>query len=126
MEYFIHKCRNIFCSVRGDCIQCPFHNWKFCGDSGRCVEVPYSRSSIPSQARLVTRPCVEVNGLVMVWHHADGDLPSWHPPAIGQVESGQWVYQGRNEFYVNCHIQVSKLMNIYYYFEITKVVKNRN
>ena len=70
------------------------------------MEVPYSRSSIPAQARLVTRPCVEVNGLIMVWHHADGDPPSWHPPTISQVESGQWVYQGRNEFYVNCHIQV--------------------
>ena len=98
--------QNIFSRVRGDCIQCPFHNWKFCGDSGRCVQVPYSHGSIPAQARLVTRPCVETNGLVMVWHHVDGDQPSWYPPAISQVESGQWVYQGRNEFYVNCHIQV--------------------
>ena len=98
--------QNIFSRVRGDCIQCPFHNWKFCGESGRCVQVPYSYGSIPAQARLVTRPCVETNGLVMVWHHVDGDQPSWYPPAISQVESGQWVYQGRNEFYVNCHIQV--------------------
>ena len=25
--------------VTGDCIQCPFHNWRYCGVSGQCVEV---------------------------------------------------------------------------------------
>ena len=95
--------------VRGDCIQCPFHNWKFSGDTGKCVDVPYSTSTIPEQARLETRTCVEMNGMIMMWHHAEGESPSWYPPEIEQVTSGDWVYQGRNEFYVNCHIEVMSI-----------------
>ena len=25
--------------MSGDCIRCPFHDWKFDGDTGTCVEV---------------------------------------------------------------------------------------
>lgn len=28
--------------VRGDCIECPFHQWQFSGHDGRCVNIPYS------------------------------------------------------------------------------------
>lgn len=28
--------------VRGDCIECPFHQWQFSGEDGRCVNIPYS------------------------------------------------------------------------------------
>jgi cholesterol 7-dehydrogenase len=28
--------------VVGDCIECPFHGWKFRGYDGKCTEVPYS------------------------------------------------------------------------------------
>ena len=93
--------------VRGECIQCPFHNWKYCGETGRCVEVPYSTSTIPEQARLATYTCMERNGLIFLWYHADHEEPDWSPPAIQEIESGEWLYQGRNEFYVNCHIQVT-------------------
>ncbi len=27
--------------VEGECLRCPFHGWKFDGESGRCVEIPY-------------------------------------------------------------------------------------
>ena len=67
--------------VRGDCIQCPFHNWKFSGETGRCTEVgqlmkiqisskfhtckvPYSKSTIPEQAKLETKTCIERNGSI--------------------------------------------------------------
>ena len=113
------------CRVRGDCIQCPFHNWRFSGETGRCVEAAYSSARLPDQARLGVRTSLERNGLVLVWHHAghtvllsaagrhvlltcaDGEPPSWWPPVLEEVESGEWVYQGRNEFTVNCHIQVT-------------------
>lgn len=48
----------------------------------------------------------------MIWHHADLESPAWEPPVIPEVESGAWVYQGRNEFFVNCHVQVSSLIII--------------
>lgn len=28
--------------VRGDCIECPFHQWSFRGSDGECINVPYS------------------------------------------------------------------------------------
>lgn len=28
--------------VDGDCIECPFHQWKFDGNDGNCVNIPYS------------------------------------------------------------------------------------
>lgn len=28
--------------VKGDCIECPFHQWVFRGSDGECVNVPYS------------------------------------------------------------------------------------
>ena len=28
--------------VKGDCIECPFHKWKFDGNDGSCTEIPYS------------------------------------------------------------------------------------
>ena len=27
--------------VVGNCVECPFHGWKFRGDDGKCVSVPY-------------------------------------------------------------------------------------
>ena len=106
--YCVHLGANLAVGgrVRGECIQCPFHNWKYSGKTGRCVEVPYSTSTIPEQARLTTYTSMERNGLIFVWHHADLEEPAWSPPVIEEIESGEWLYQGRNEFYVNCHIQV--------------------
>lgn len=28
--------------VKGECIECPFHEWKFSGETGQCVNIPYS------------------------------------------------------------------------------------
>jgi cholesterol 7-dehydrogenase len=31
--------------VTGDCIQCPFHGWKFRGHDGKCMGIPYAEKS---------------------------------------------------------------------------------
>ena len=28
--------------VRGNCIECPFHGWRFDGETGQCVSIPYT------------------------------------------------------------------------------------
>lgn len=28
--------------VKGSCLECPFHGWKFRGDDGKCVHIPYA------------------------------------------------------------------------------------
>lgn len=50
-------------------------------------------------------PCIEVNGLICVWYHAEGNQPDWYPPPIPEIESGEWTYGGRNEHIINCHLQ---------------------
>ena len=116
--------------MTGDCIRCPFHDWKFSGDSGKCVEVrgdrcitpgqvPYDKkSTIPGKASLTTYRCIERNRLVrgeelewtdpqvMMWYHVEEEEPTWFPPVLAEVESGAWTYRGRNENTISCHIQV--------------------
>lgn len=29
--------------VKGNCIQCPFHNWSFDLKTGKCTDVPYAK-----------------------------------------------------------------------------------
>ena len=31
--------------VFGNCIECPFHGWRFRGDDGKCTYIPYSDKS---------------------------------------------------------------------------------
>ena len=38
--------------VEGDCLRCPFHGWRFDGDGGACIEIPYGDGErIPAKAR---------------------------------------------------------------------------
>ena len=32
--------------VEGDCIECPFHGWKFRGYDGQCTEIPYAEKGL--------------------------------------------------------------------------------
>lgn len=91
--------------VKGECIECPFHQWRFRGSDGACVEVPYSKDgSVPKNAGVKKWPSCEVNEAIFVFYHAE-DVEPWRLPAIREIETGYLVYQGRNEFLVNCHCQ---------------------
>lgn len=119
--------------VKGDCLECPFHGWLFRGSDGQCDYIPYAdkgnpppppdlpprfRSSIiivvrfvlvPHIARTKTWKSCEANEIIFVWHHAEGLEPHWQPQTISHVLNRTWRYQGRNEFLINCHIQVSSI-----------------
>jgi len=60
--------------VDGEDIVCPFHHFAFDTD-GMCVRTGYGTR--PPAARLVRREVREVNGAVLVWHHAGGVPPTW-------------------------------------------------
>lgn len=89
--------------VKGNCIECPFHQWRFRGTDGELTEVPYTTSSIPKAKVKAWKSC-EQGGFIFVWYHVD-DAEPWTIPAVPEVENGNWVYHGRNEYFVNCHIQ---------------------
>ncbi|XP_014598463.1 PREDICTED: cholesterol 7-desaturase [Polistes canadensis] len=90
--------------VRGECLECPFHKWLFCGDDGRCLDIPYAER-VPNVAKTKSWRCCEVNKIIFVWYHAESATPDWQPQSHEQISNGNWRFQGRNEFIVNCHIQ---------------------
>lgn len=71
-------------TVSGECITCPFHGWTW-GPDGHNVAIPYSSRRNKSK-RVLHHPVREVNGLVYLWHAADGEEPWWEPPVVPEFE----------------------------------------
>ncbi|CAH1393276.1 unnamed protein product [Nezara viridula] len=90
--------------VVGDCIQCPFHLWKFNGATGLCTSIPYT-DKIPKTAKVRSWNTVETNGFIFVWYHAEGEEPNWFPEEIKEINHNKLTYFGRNQFQIKCHIQ---------------------
>ncbi|KAL4703499.1 hypothetical protein ACJJTC_011301 [Scirpophaga incertulas] len=88
-------------SVYGNCIECPFHKWKF-GENGACVSVP-GIDHPPKGVSIKTWNSVEVDGAIWIWHDAEGRDPLW--PMTEVEETKTWGFRGRNEFVVSAHIQ---------------------
>jgi phenylpropionate dioxygenase-like ring-hydroxylating dioxygenase large terminal subunit len=72
-------------TVVGDSIRCPFHAWRWDG-AGQCVEVPYAKK-IPPKARVRAWETRERNGMIFVWHHAEGAPPDFEIPEIPEYGS---------------------------------------
>ncbi|XP_041368086.1 cholesterol 7-desaturase nvd-like [Gigantopelta aegis] len=90
--------------VTGSCLSCPFHGWRFRGEDGKCVHIPYNET-VPEFAKVKSWPVMEVNEWVYLWHHAEGEEPSWKPPEMLRLSKGEWTYRGRTEHMINAHIQ---------------------
>lgn len=90
--------------VLGECLECPFHEWRFDGLDGKCTSIAYA-DKVPDFARVRSWECVETNASVFIWHHAEGEPPSWSVVPIPAVVDGSWTYVGRNEFNIVSHIQ---------------------
>ncbi|XP_023233966.1 cholesterol 7-desaturase-like [Centruroides sculpturatus] len=90
--------------VYEDCIECPFHGWRFAGQDGSCVKIPYAEK-IPEKAKIKSWETIERNGFIYVWHHAEGQPPLWKPPVIPEIENRLMFYKACSEHILNCHIQ---------------------
>lgn len=66
--------------VEGELLRCPFHGFRFDTD-GRCAATGYG-SKPPPTAVGHTWPVREVNGMLCVFHDADGRPPDWEIPAL--------------------------------------------
>ncbi len=75
--------------VVGDTIQCPFHGWRW-STEGECAAIPYSDRG-PSQARAVSYPVLERNGMIFIWYHARDEAPSFEIPEISQWGESGWL-----------------------------------
>ncbi|KAF6198654.1 hypothetical protein GE061_008406 [Apolygus lucorum] len=87
-----------------NCIECPFHGWQFDGRDGKCRKIPYS-DKIPKFAEVRRHRSLEVNDLIFVWYHAEGEEPTWFPDDIPEITQRKYIYRGRNEFKINAHVQ---------------------
>ncbi|XP_034475486.1 cholesterol 7-desaturase [Drosophila innubila] len=90
--------------VVGDNLECPFHQWSFRGTDGVCTNIPYS-SCVPPAIKVKKWISTETNGLIFVWYNVEELEQPWTLPISEEVKANKMVYHGRNEFYVNCHIQ---------------------
>ena len=84
-------------------IQCPFHGWCFNG-AGECVEVSYAKK-IPPKASTRSWPTVEVNGLLLVWFHAEGAAPTFQIPRLPEIGTDEWTPYERRRWKIRTRNQ---------------------
>jgi len=97
-------CQDAFClhlganlavggKVVDDCLECPFHKWKFSND-GSIFEIPYISDTrkCTSTKKLKTYFCVDWSGLICVYFHADDKDPPFFPPHFvsSELKDGNW------------------------------------
>ena len=87
--------------VVGDCIQCPFHAWKFDGE-GRCTEVPYAKK-IPKKAFIKSWQVQEVNGLIFVIYSRDDREADYAIPDIEEHGAEEWTPWTTNDMEIKTH-----------------------
>ncbi|XP_064458677.1 cholesterol 7-desaturase nvd-like isoform X2 [Ornithodoros turicata] len=90
--------------VIGNCVECPFHGWRYDAADGSCVHVPYS-DTVPSFVRLRTWHTTEAMGLIFIWYHAEGTPPSWELPDVPEITRGEFVQRDRACHIVRCQVQ---------------------
>ena len=76
--------------IAGDCVQCPFHGWRYDGD-GAVVDIPYSDGRIPAKARVRAYETRELNGLIFAWHHLEEAPPAWELPILEEFDDEDWI-----------------------------------
>jgi phenylpropionate dioxygenase-like ring-hydroxylating dioxygenase large terminal subunit len=89
--------------VAGESLRCPFHAWCYDAD-GRCVDIPYAKK-IPPRAAVRRWAACERNGLIWVWHRADGGGPAWEVPLLPEHGDPDWDGYTRLEWTIRTRNQ---------------------
>ena len=77
--------------VEEGCLRCPFHGWKFDGESGACVDIPYGDvKRIPPKAHARTYPTLERNHMIWAWYHAQDGEPFYEVPEVPEFHDPEW------------------------------------
>jgi cholesterol 7-dehydrogenase len=99
-------CQDAFCIHQGanlgiggkvvdNCLECPFHKWKFTSE-GKIQEVPYLKDPSACQSlnkKQKTYHCMDYCGWLLVYFHADDRDPEFHPPTFipDQLKAENWT-----------------------------------
>ncbi|MEH6569504.1 MAG: Rieske 2Fe-2S domain-containing protein [Halioglobus sp.] len=76
-------------AVVGETVRCPFHHWQWDGQ-GNCTAIPYAEK-IPPRASTEAIPVMEINGMIMGWHHPKNEPPHYevqHIEALNGTREG--------------------------------------
>lgn len=111
-------CQDAFClhlganlavggKVVDNCIECPFHKWKFAAD-GTVKEIPYitNPTDCHTTKKLKTYKCVDWCGLVCIYFHADSQEPEFQLPAFVPEELEKLGYQPHLQWNIG-HVTLS-------------------
>jgi nitrite reductase/ring-hydroxylating ferredoxin subunit len=78
--------------VENDCIRCPFHGWKYDGDSGTCVDIPYGDvKKVPPKAKQRAYRTLERNHMIWAWYHAQDGEPFYELPDVPEFHDDDWT-----------------------------------
>lgn len=92
--------------VCGNCLECPFHKWRFDGESGACVSTPDGGKPPQVKSAMATAYVVRDHyGYAAVWV-GDTREPTWELPRIGAIDDDDAVFRGTRRLPdVDMHIQ---------------------
>jgi len=83
--------------VRGECIQCPFHGWRY-GPDGRCRHIP-GGEPVPPATRRRVYPALERHGLIFFFN---GETASFPLPFIADAAPDDYLAARPVEFTADC------------------------
>ena len=86
--------------VVGEGVKCPFHSFEF-NTEGKCTKTGYG-SEPPPKANAQTYPTREVNGLILMYYHCDGEAPTWEIP---EMDMSEWTKFRWVEYNLRSHPQ---------------------
>lgn len=89
--------------VDGD-LECLMHRWRFAASDGHTTHIPHAQR-IPARAAVPCWPVSERNGVIFVWHHAEGAAPEWEIPEIAGVLTDAWTPWRVSHYQIKTHCQ---------------------
>jgi phenylpropionate dioxygenase-like ring-hydroxylating dioxygenase large terminal subunit len=111
--------------VTGELLECPFHAWRFDGQSGRCLDVPYSDAEPSPKAAVRSYPVVERFGLIFAWHHLGGAEPYLEVPVTEEFDDEEWSEPVHHEFrFATCCQEMAENNADYVHFKYVHGMKS--
>ena len=77
--------------IQAGAITCPFHKWTFDGAEGHCTGIPYAAVPPSRTLGLTLHATREVDGMVLMWHHPQGQAPDFEPYASTALRQDKWI-----------------------------------
>ncbi|WP_169219551.1 Rieske 2Fe-2S domain-containing protein [Brasilonema sp. UFV-L1] len=117
--------------VKGENIQCPFHEWCFDGN-GRCTATPHTNRQPPA-AQIQKWLVSEINGVILVYHHSEGIPPTWEIPNLSEYTGGvpfrkvkQWTVRTHAQEIGENGCDMSHLMVVHDIANVTSPPKSQS